>query len=529
MTPATPLQIPQVLSVTKLARSRRLTLGKLVRQHLGLAPGAPACLSMDAEVRLSAQAPGTEVPTGRRGDLVLPQPAVDRLGLTPGQRLALIQRDHGVALKRVVAAAEPGGRARLVDRESADMLARVAITNPMPEVLVPQLSQRYREAKLRHDVTPWLTSDPSLEGWCARQLRQRPAPADGGLRQEMIAQRRSGQQENGSWGADLALTARHLRELALLGLDRADPAVERGAQWLLARPESPYNPGMLFASDELVARQIEIADGRSAGGRGRFREIRKPEQRAVMAGDDLIRMPCGPRLMWPNALALEALLAVGCEGEDRVQRALALMSSREWCECGYQHGLADWRTSEPMSAATLDAFEAHCQQQYRYGGIPALDRLLTSDDPKGPAGPPRVSRTAGGDGDEYVLRMNVHIQGCEFVTTRALSRVRDRRMLRFAAAHLWRFAGHQHADDGRFGPEKYGTGYDQAGILETFARYDHPVTPVVILRSLPWIIDSQNEDGTWGSPDARGSATLAVLAALASVGPALPDGLRVTD
>ena len=48
----------------------------------------------------------------------------------------------------------------------------------------------------------------------------------------------------------LELPTRHLRELALLGRYRGDAAVARGVDWLLARPESPHNPGMFFATDE---------------------------------------------------------------------------------------------------------------------------------------------------------------------------------------------------------------------------------------------------------------------------------------
>ena len=54
------------------------------------------------------------------------------------------------------------------------------------------------------------------------------------------------------------------------------------------------------------------------GTRPRFREIKRSEQSLVAAGDALIRRPCGPRIMWPNALAVEALVAAGYEDSDRV-------------------------------------------------------------------------------------------------------------------------------------------------------------------------------------------------------------------
>ena len=519
--------VEQVLAVVRMAKGGRLSLKKLVREHLGLAAGGAVYVDEQKEIQLSASGQGDSLPTGKRGDLVLPPEVQARLGATVGDRLALIERDSAVAVKRVQVAEEAGDRAQLADREAADCLTRVAMTYQMPDELIPRLVGRLGKVALRHSPMAYWEGQETLEAWTCRRELDRPAAGDNALCERLIETRRASQGTDGSWDGKVSVTARRLRELADLGLDRSDGAVGRGVEWLLARPESPHNPGMYFATDELAALQVEIADGRKRGVRGRFREIKKSEQRLTMLGDDQIQMPCGPRLMWPSALALEALIAVGCEGEDRVQRALALMSSRDWCECGYQHGLADWRTSKPWSEAELEAFEMQCINQYRYGGLRHLDSLLEADDPKGPVGPPRLARSTAGDADDFPLRMDVHIQGCEFVTTRALSRVIDPRMQRFARAHLWRFAGKQLAEDGRFGPEKYGTGFGQAGILGTFARYDHPVVPVVVLRAVPWIVAQQHSDGSWGEGPAEAADSLSVLRALSRVGDVLPPGLRV--
>lgn len=118
--------------------------------------------------------------------------------------------------------------------------------------------------------------------------------------------------------------------------------------------------------------------------------------------------------------------------------------------------------------------------------------------------------------------MDEHIQGCEFITARALSRVRDRRMRRFAEAHLWRFASRQQAPDGVFPVERYGTGFDQAGILEAMSRYDHPASKVTVMRAIPWIVEAQNEDGSWGEGSTRDVTTLAIVNALLSVRDCLP-------
>jgi hypothetical protein len=276
---------------------------------------------------------------------------------------------------------------------------------------------------------------------------------------------------------------------------------------------------MFFATDELVEEQAQ-----TIAKRGRFRQLKTSEKKRVMGGDDMIRMPCGPRIMWPNALVLETLLYLGYEGHERVQAALQFMTIHDWCECGYQHGAHRWKSSEPMSVDQIEAFEQQCVHQYRYGGLRSLDSLAKADLSQPTFEYPRIAHAATARGDEYLLQMQTHTQGCEFITTRAMSRVQDARMRRFAEAHLWRFASRQHAADGAFAKEGYGTGFDQAGILEAFARYDHPASRVVVMRALPWIVESQNEDGSWGEEPTKDVSTLAILRALGGVKAYLPPG-----
>jgi hypothetical protein len=223
--------------------------------------------------------------------------------------------------------------------------------------------------------------------------------------------------------------------------------------------------------------------------------------------------------MWPTALALEALLLVGYQDVARVQRALQFMVTEDWCECAYQHGYSSWRERPVVTDERLDAFEQLCIDQYRYGGLGGLEDAT------------HLERIGGLGKDEeskdihvFTLGMPDHIQGCEFVTTRALSRA-DGMAGRFARAHLWRFAGIQRAD-GSFPPERHGTGFTPAGILETFARFDHPASRVVLLRALPWIVEAQNEDGSWGEQERAEVSTCAILHALVALGDDLPPGIR---
>lgn len=57
----------------------------------------------------------------------------------------------------------------------------------------------------------------------------------------------------------------------------------------------------------------------------------------------------------------------------------------------------------------------------------------------------------------------------------------------------------------------------QAAYLRIFARYNHPVSKVAILRSVSWIINNQNEDGSWGDETNKDVSTAAVIRALKSV------------
>jgi hypothetical protein len=219
--------------------------------------------------------------------------------------------------------------------------------------------------------------------------------------------------------------------------------------------------------------------------------------------------------MWPNGIVLEALLQLGYEDHPRVQTALRTLTVNDWCECSYQHGLSDWRRKEPLSDEQLASFEKVCITQYRYGGISDLAWLTGSDAPQ------RVERMATPEGARYPLRVPNHIQGCEFITTRSLSRVQHPAARRFAEAHLWRFAGIQRAD-GTFPEERYGSGFSQAGILEALARHDHPASHVIILRALPWVVAAQNEDGSWGEGPRKDVDTLAVVRALQAI--SIPSG-----
>jgi hypothetical protein len=400
----------------------------------------------------------------------------------------------------------------------------------MPEDYISKLQAEYKTTRLPYDVKIFAKGRRTFEAWKIRQLLDSPDPDDDDLRDKMISQRLEAQDADGSWSDSMFLTARNLRELAELGVDKTIGGVKQAVLWLVNRSQSIYNPGMFFASDALVGEQAEVMKQRKAitkGTRPRFRQLKSSEKKNVMSADDLIYAPCGPRIMWPNGLTLEALLAIDQESHERVQMTLETLTSQDWCECGYQNGAGAGRGHKPKTEDELDDYEKCCISWYRYGGLNSFDNLIQADLAHRTFAM-RLDEITPEDSDDekhYVLGMNNHIQGCEFITTRSLSRVRDPKARRFAEAHLWRFASVQHADDGTFPAERYGTGFHQAGILQAVARYDHPVSKVIVLRSLPWIVQNQNADGSWGEGNRKDVETYAVIYALLSLGNLLPDNI----
>ena len=512
--------IPQIVSIVPVSRDCKVSLKKEVKSYLG-ADSKDFYLDTQKEILLTTR----ESATGKLAELKgyrlsLPKNIVTNLELNESSWLAMIQRKEAVALKKMEIEEKEDERAQVVDFEATHKVTRVVYTNPMPEKLLAGLKEQYGDFKLKHNVRGFLRRRRTLAAWKARKLIGIVESSDKELREELIRERLDKQRDDGSWEGQVVLTARYLKELCELGVQPDTDTMRKAVSWVLQRPQSSYNPGMFFLTDELVGEQASVIEQRiqtRKGTRPRFRELKESEKKIVKAGDDMIHNPCGPRIMWPNALVLEALLDLGYEDNDRVQAALNTMITRDWCECGYQHGLSDQRKTGPLTMDEIEKMEGDCVDQFRYGGISTPIQVG--------ANMPRISHNCEKSMDTFSLRMPTHIQGCEAITTRAMSRVRNEKMRRFAEAHLWRFAGKQHSSNGEFAKEKYGTGFPQSGILQLFASYDHPVSKVVIMRSIPWIIDSQNEDGSWGEESSKDASTFAVLSALVSLGDDLPFNL----
>jgi hypothetical protein len=522
--------LPQIVAIADLKREGGLYLCKSVRESLSVPKdGVVRCLVRDGEIWLTAQAhEGAPLALESRGRVTLPDDILTALRVADGEPVALIERPGGLALKCVAIERVPASAPKLVDEETPTQLTRRIETAPDPEVWLDRLREALAGTALPYDVRAFLVGRRSLDAWAARRTLGCPDSDDDEYRDALVSARVEAQSPDGSWGGDVVRTARVLRDLADLDLGRDHPAVDRGAAWLVARPQSDYNPGQWFATDALVAEQAQVIASREAGEGGRFRSLKVSQKRRVMAGDSLIRNPCGPLIMWPNALVLDALLRLGYGGHPRVETALRTMRSNDWCECGYQHGTHGWRRVDPMNDEELAAFETRCIRAYHCAGLASEDDLRKMDlSHRGSY--LRVERLSSNDGGRFRLAGPDHIQGCEFVTTRSMAVVDDPRMRRFAEAHLWRFASRQRPD-GTFPPERYGTGFGWIGTLGLFARFDHPVAKLVILRAVPRLVDTQQPDGSWQQPVKVGrqtyaredAATRTVIGCLRRVGAWLP-------
>jgi len=530
--------VPQIGSIVKPTRAGVVNLKKRLREHMG-DDGGPLTLSHDGEWALSTTPGEGAAPVERRGNrITLSDEVLAALGWAEGDLLALVQRAgmgaderaRSVAIKRFVVIACEGAAAALVDREDDVSVTRSFITHPEPEAWLGMLREGAADRRLRHDPRATLAERPTLDAWRSRRVAGWPDPDDDALAQRLAAERIDAQEADGSWADEVVLTARHLLELHDLGVAPHDPSIERGVAWLLARPASPWNPGMFFGADSLVARQIEVVAARERGERARFRERRALEMRITRAGDELFAQPCGPRIMWPNAFAVEALIATGHETHPRVRTALNTLGRGEWCECGYQHGASEWRRPEPPSLAVAEAFERACIEGFRYGGIRDLDDLATMDLCKTTG--ERLYRVSSdahletpGTPRAYRLEMPLHLQGCEMLTTRALANVTDERLRALCRAYLWRFAAAQNGPGGTFGGSSLRHYFHdgQLGVLSVFCRYDHPAARLAIMRLLPWIVDRQNPDGSWGADGFVERGTSVVLQSLSRVRDLLPD------
>ncbi|MBU7004586.1 MAG: hypothetical protein HXS50_03405 [Theionarchaea archaeon] len=514
--------IPQVVAIQSVSKKQGVRLKKKVRQYLGITDGN-IWIKLEGEVLIGRSGMATTL--DESGNLILPSEVIDLLGIGESSIVALVERGGDLAIKLFEIDQIEGEGAELIDIETPYKLIRRSITNPMPEDAIEKTRDKYSDLELRYDPSVYLSGNDALNAWKCRRILGIPEENDDELREKLIAERLGTQLPDGSWDGKTTLTARNLGELADLGLTIEDVPIRKGARWLMDRAESAYNPGMFFATDNLVIEQAEVIERRNKkakGTRERFNQRRSREVSLVRTGDELIKWPCGPRITWSTALVLESLLKLGLESEKRIQSALWMLKACRWCDNAQQHGISPERQARiDVSRPDIQKMEAAAISFYRYD-VQGRERELMN----GKFDPVfylrRIERSHDGDEDQYRLWMPDMGGGCPVIMVRSLSNVRDGVLRKLAEIHLWEFLAWQDPVDGHFrGRDKI---FEDPTIflLDLLSRYDNPLSRFGILRAIPWIVENQNEDGSWGGESYKDRGTLAVLSALDAIAEHLP-------
>ncbi|MGC9780015.1 MAG: hypothetical protein HZR80_12290 [Candidatus Heimdallarchaeota archaeon] len=519
MTKRLETKIPQILGFTKISADGIFKLKKKIVEYLKLTDNQIPYLNYNGEITLSVKPFGIKANVLNGNRIELPVKALEKLLITKRTDICFIERPNAVAIKKIEINIKESKRPKIIDIESPYSVIRQVKTFANPDSLLDELIDKSKDINLNYNLVNFWKDKKSFSAWKARKILNVPEPFDEDLQKELIQDRLSNQDSYGSWEGLVTATAKNLMELAELGMSSNYPQIQQAIKWLMDRPESKHNPGMFFLTDELVQEQldiVEIREEQTSGPRDRFRKRPKGELKLITNVDELYDNPCGQRIMWPNAFVLEALLTLGYETHDRVQTILETLTYSHWCDCAYQHGHSSWFRKEPYTMREVEKFERQTLYEFKHGGVknlqflisqPTLNHLL------------RLSQKRKGEIVEYTLWVPVITQGCELITTEALSKVKDEKLWRLAETHLWRFVvllynayTNQHTMDEfvkyRLTPFIH---------LKVFAKYNTKGSRIGILLSLPWIRNNQNEDGSWGNGKQKESATISILSALKSI------------
>jgi hypothetical protein len=275
----------------------------------------------------------------------------------------------------------------------------------------------------------------------------------------------------------------------------------------------------------MVVVQAEIMAERSRGLKKDFKGSSKAEKEIVRKGLDTVHIPCGVRVMWPNAFALKALLELGYEEDERVKRALRFLSAGGWCENPYRFGCSDLEKRRIPTQEEIRKKTNQIVTAYKYGGIGDLEEFhhldMTNQCPVFRY--PRISALKKGMTTVYSLRMPMAQLPCALMTCWALSKLEDPHLQSLMEMRIWDAATNQNFVDGHFDYKHIGKYF----YLDLFSSFALPIAKLAIMRCIPWIIDSQNDDGSWGTNEEMDTATLSVVRAIRSVEALLPKKLRI--
>ncbi|HUT81018.1 MAG TPA: hypothetical protein VMZ29_07430 [Candidatus Bathyarchaeia archaeon] len=504
---------PQILAFSTISSDGMLKIKKRILKYLNLKNEKSLFLSLNDEILLSTST-GSEQSILENHTIQLSTSVLSKLEIQDKATICFIQRPKAVALKKFDVIIGESIFPQITDIETTQTVLRRVETFVEPELIYNKLIEQISRYKLKFNPKSYWKDKETFSAWKALHLMGVEINSQE-LQSKLIQDRLMTQEANGSWG-DLITTAKNLLELSELGMSSNYPQIQKAIKWLMDRPESNYNPGMFFLKDELIDEQKEIIRKRkeqSSGSRERFRKRLRTEMKLISSSNYLHFNPCGPRIMWPNALVLESLLAIGYEYHERVNSIFETLLLSNWCECAYQHGLSAMKRKKPFTMNDIEKFEQQTDFEYRHGGLKNLQLLMEL--PKNHLG--RITEDKTEKTTEYKLKMPIQIQGCELISTQALGHAKGDTIRRYAEAHLKRFVvrffNALNYPNGL--TELMNNGLSPFIILSTFAKYNSVIAKLGIILAIPWLIENQNEDGTWGDKVlSKESATLTVLEAL---------------
>jgi hypothetical protein len=441
------------------------------------------------------------VPNGAGGPKAqLPGWIRERLAAAPGNIFCIIERDRRYYLKKLLLTERPTQIpvCMVTDSFDKDVVHRIYTNSPdIQQISYPTLEQIFTHTgKFRHDpLVPFKEMNGRI-GFLARKEflggMTKSDQEQASMYCQQIAQRQS---DNGSWDDNIMTTAFNLIKLIEAGATMKDAALEKGSAWLLSTPEPLGFPGLFMLTEKLTTRfnAWKIKQTRGKSNRPHRKTTDNEANKYLQDRDRLSSIsakPCELRLTWTSAIAIEALLRCGLYEESRVVQAINTLMTIgrgwSWCGCGY----FDSRNCNYIQAST---------EPIDFNRFPILNRNL----PYSLDWYMTRQRIASlvcnnydwsaldlGNGKALLVKRFRSTGECSLVVRRALSFHPQYHGSNFetnvALTSTW-FQG----ADGTWGDAYLSTMF---GILE---RTVHPLSALLVLRSIPMLIREQRKDGFW--------------------------------
>ncbi|NHJ39235.1 MAG: hypothetical protein FK731_04320 [Asgard group archaeon] len=508
--------IPQILAFTNISKNGVIFFKNKIMNFLNIDETQPITITIENEVLLSVKDAGVKLTILPGNKLQLPSYVIKKLDITKKTKICFVQRKHAIAMKKFKIEIITTKFPRIIDIETPYLVTRRIETFGDPLEIYELMKKKMEDYKLKYNIKKFWQNKKSFYAWKARQILGASNKSDKELQIDLIQERLQLQKEDGSWNNNVILTAKNILELSELGLNSNHPQIQKSITWLLEQMQSKYNPGMFFLNENLVKEQSEIIDRRieqASGPRDRFRKRVSSEIKQITTFDELYFNPCGQRIIWANAIVMEALLAYGYEYHNRIQTAFDTIAFTRWCECAYQHGKSDWNKKNSMSLLDIEKFQKQTLFEFKHGGIYNLKTLAILPTKNHFL---RIKEESKKDYTEYTLRMPIPQQGCEYITAGALYQVKNEKISNLVQAHLWRFIVllYNALQQPKMVKEMEKNNLTYYFQLQVLGKYDSLPAKLGILFALPWILEHQNENGSWGEGKITESATLAIIKAL---------------